>query len=360
MPSYKSVFYQKRKTSMFAYNFTLSESICLTDHEKQMRKFVAHWKLCQKSSQRELTREECISSAKTWLINFDFFVSFVWIPTERRFKLCQVRKLISCSSLSLSLILFLDSIRWEHGWRSMETPFITRRRGETKQRLFTSQRRTTKTSPSTTQPKERPSTQQHCHGPLEKPPCSFRFRSSLQRAQLLWWRQADRAILRSTERAARRAWPSPSLLSLWHTTPPMSPPTPMFSFWRTCSDCVGAYACDVFLILLWLPVFKICLFQKRFFCMTLLLFRFLESKPTYNHCFILRLALPPPPGPSLTLPFLFFYLSISFDLLLLLLLLLFILITTFIRRNQLKTNKKHANLKNLTLTLHPRSGAQLG
>ena len=34
--------------------------------------------------------------------------------------------------------------------------------------------------------------------------------------------------------------------------------------------------------------------------------------------------------------------------------------TNFIRRLQLKTNKKHTNLKKLTLTLHPRSGAQTG
>ena len=34
------------------YNLTLSESFCLTDHEKQVQKFVAHWKVCQKSSQR--------------------------------------------------------------------------------------------------------------------------------------------------------------------------------------------------------------------------------------------------------------------------------------------------------------------
>ena len=43
------------KRSTFAYyNLTLSESFCLTDHEKQIQKFVAHWKVCQKSSQREV------------------------------------------------------------------------------------------------------------------------------------------------------------------------------------------------------------------------------------------------------------------------------------------------------------------
>ena len=35
------------------YNLALSESICFADHEKQIQKFVAHWKVCQKSSQIE-------------------------------------------------------------------------------------------------------------------------------------------------------------------------------------------------------------------------------------------------------------------------------------------------------------------
>ena len=46
------------KRSAFAYyNLSLSESFCLTDHEKQVQKFVAHWKVCQKSSQREVIRK---------------------------------------------------------------------------------------------------------------------------------------------------------------------------------------------------------------------------------------------------------------------------------------------------------------
>ena len=34
----------------------LSESICLIDHEKQIQKFVAHWK-AKKSSQREVIKK---------------------------------------------------------------------------------------------------------------------------------------------------------------------------------------------------------------------------------------------------------------------------------------------------------------
>ena len=53
------------KRSAFAdYNLTLSEIFCLTDHEKPVQKFVAHWKVCQKSSQKEVIREECVQSAK--------------------------------------------------------------------------------------------------------------------------------------------------------------------------------------------------------------------------------------------------------------------------------------------------------
>ena len=46
------------KRSTFAYyNLTLFESFCLTDHEKQIQKVVEHWKVCQKSSQREVIRK---------------------------------------------------------------------------------------------------------------------------------------------------------------------------------------------------------------------------------------------------------------------------------------------------------------
>ena len=53
------------KRSAFAYyNLTLSESFCLTDHEKQVQKFVAHWKVCQKSSQREVIRKNAYKAPK--------------------------------------------------------------------------------------------------------------------------------------------------------------------------------------------------------------------------------------------------------------------------------------------------------
>ena len=53
------------KRSDFAYyNLTLSESFCLTDHEKQVQKFVAHWKVCQKSSQREVIRKNAYKAPK--------------------------------------------------------------------------------------------------------------------------------------------------------------------------------------------------------------------------------------------------------------------------------------------------------
>ena len=53
------------KRSVFAhYNLTLSESFCLTDHEKQVQKFVAHWKVCQKSSQREVIRKNAHKAPK--------------------------------------------------------------------------------------------------------------------------------------------------------------------------------------------------------------------------------------------------------------------------------------------------------
>ena len=46
------------------YNLTLSESICFADHEKQIQKFVAHRKVCQKSSQREVTRKNAYKAPK--------------------------------------------------------------------------------------------------------------------------------------------------------------------------------------------------------------------------------------------------------------------------------------------------------
>ena len=53
------------KRSAFAYyNLTLSESFCLTDHEKQVQKLVAHWKVCQKSSQREVIRKNAYKAPK--------------------------------------------------------------------------------------------------------------------------------------------------------------------------------------------------------------------------------------------------------------------------------------------------------
>ena len=53
------------KRSTFAnYNLTLSECFCLTDHEKHIQKFVAHWKVCQKSSQREVIRKNAYIAPK--------------------------------------------------------------------------------------------------------------------------------------------------------------------------------------------------------------------------------------------------------------------------------------------------------
>ena len=67
MQSYKSVFYQKKEAllliSYFAF-LTLSESFCLTDHEKQVQKFVSHWKVCQKSPQREVIRKNAYIAPK--------------------------------------------------------------------------------------------------------------------------------------------------------------------------------------------------------------------------------------------------------------------------------------------------------
>ena len=54
---------EKRSTFVY-YNLTLSESFCLTDHEKQIQKFVAHWKVCQKSSQREVIRKNAYIAPK--------------------------------------------------------------------------------------------------------------------------------------------------------------------------------------------------------------------------------------------------------------------------------------------------------
>ena len=62
--SYNSAFYQKKRSTFAYYNPTLSESFCLTDHEKQIQKFVAHWKVCQKSSQREVIRKNAYIAPK--------------------------------------------------------------------------------------------------------------------------------------------------------------------------------------------------------------------------------------------------------------------------------------------------------
>ena len=59
------------KRSTFAdYNLTLSESFCLTDHENQIKKFLAHWKVCQKSSQREVIRKNAYIAPKTQSLLF--------------------------------------------------------------------------------------------------------------------------------------------------------------------------------------------------------------------------------------------------------------------------------------------------
>ena len=75
MQSYKSVFYQKKR-STFAYcNLTLSESFCLIDHEKQIQKFVAHWKVCQKSSQREVIRKNAYIAPKSQRVYLPAWIS---------------------------------------------------------------------------------------------------------------------------------------------------------------------------------------------------------------------------------------------------------------------------------------------
>ena len=65
MQSYKRVFYQKKRSTFACYNLTLSESFCLTDHEKQIQKFVAHWIVCQKSSQREVIKKNAYIAPKS-------------------------------------------------------------------------------------------------------------------------------------------------------------------------------------------------------------------------------------------------------------------------------------------------------
>ena len=54
----------EKRSALAEYNLTLSESFCLTDHEKQVQKFVAHWKVCQKSSQREVIRKNAYKAPK--------------------------------------------------------------------------------------------------------------------------------------------------------------------------------------------------------------------------------------------------------------------------------------------------------
>ena len=63
--SYKSVLYQKKRSTFAYYNLTLSKRVCLADHEKQIQKFVAHWKVCQNSSQREVISENAYKAPKT-------------------------------------------------------------------------------------------------------------------------------------------------------------------------------------------------------------------------------------------------------------------------------------------------------
>ena len=54
---------EKQSTFVY-YNLTLSESICFADHQKQIQKFMAHWKVCQKSSQREVIRKNAYKAPK--------------------------------------------------------------------------------------------------------------------------------------------------------------------------------------------------------------------------------------------------------------------------------------------------------
>ena len=79
------------KRSTFAhYNLTLSESFCLTDHEKQIQKFVAHWKVCQKSSQREVIRKNAYIAPKPQSVLLPaFHLKFSRSPTK--FQASQAR-----------------------------------------------------------------------------------------------------------------------------------------------------------------------------------------------------------------------------------------------------------------------------
>ena len=54
----------EKRSNFPDYNLTMSESFCLTDHEKQIQKFVVHWKACQKSSQREVIRKNAYIAPK--------------------------------------------------------------------------------------------------------------------------------------------------------------------------------------------------------------------------------------------------------------------------------------------------------
>ena len=55
---------EKKRHTFLINILTLSESVCLTGHEKQIPKFVAHWKVCQKSSQREIIRKNAYKAPK--------------------------------------------------------------------------------------------------------------------------------------------------------------------------------------------------------------------------------------------------------------------------------------------------------
>ena len=54
----------EKRSTFVHYNLTLSERICFADHEKHIQKFVAHRKVCQKSSQREVIRKNAYKAPK--------------------------------------------------------------------------------------------------------------------------------------------------------------------------------------------------------------------------------------------------------------------------------------------------------
>ena len=59
----KSSFIRKKKRFCLLQPY-LVWKFCLTDHEKQVQKFVAYWKVCQKSSQREVIRKNSYKASK--------------------------------------------------------------------------------------------------------------------------------------------------------------------------------------------------------------------------------------------------------------------------------------------------------